>query len=119
MIMTTKEAAKIVHEINKAYCESLGDFSQKSWIDAPENIQQSAIDGVLFHIEHPNAKPSATHDNWHELKVKDGWVHGDVKDANQKTHPCLVPFDELPAEQRVKDHIFRGAVLSLLPFLTS
>jgi hypothetical protein len=34
-----------------------------------------------------------------------------------KRHPCLVPYAQLPFEQRVKDTLFRTVVESLKPYL--
>jgi hypothetical protein len=46
-------------------------------------------------------------------KVDEGWVYGAVKDPEAKTHPCIVPFDQLPREQQAKDFIFRAVVHAL------
>lgn len=107
----------IAHQLNKAYCEQLGDNSQKSWSDAPEWQRNSAMAGVEFHRDNPDASDSASHDSWLAEKVKDGWVYGEVKDAEAKTHPCIVPFDSLPIEQQIKDKLFRQTVHALLPLL--
>ena len=48
-----------------------------------------------------------------EDKVKDGWVYGEVKDTIAKTHPCLVPFEQLPEFQQKKDKLFRAIVNAL------
>jgi hypothetical protein len=48
-----------------------------------------------------------------EDKKKDGWVYGEVKDAEAKTHPCIVPFEELPEFQKKKDALFCAIVDSL------
>ena len=37
-----------------------------------------------------------------------GWVYGPTKDAATKTHPCCVPYTELPPIQKVKDAYFEG-----------
>ena len=37
-----------------------------------------------------------------------------VKDADKKEHPCLVPYEQLPTEQKVKDAIFRVIVIGLV-----
>jgi hypothetical protein len=37
-------------------------------------------------------------------------VHGEVKDAAAKTHPCLVDYADLPHEQKVKDDLFAAVV---------
>lgn len=106
--------AVICHEANRAYCEALGDLSQLPWEQAPEWQQASCLQGVIFHMEHPEASPSASHDNWLAMKQANGWVYGPVKDEQAKTHPCCVPYDELPVEQRAKDYIFRAIVHAVL-----
>ncbi len=106
--------AGLAHEINRAYCESIGDFSQPKWEDAPQWQKDSAVDGVRFHIAHPNATASASHENWLKMKLADGWKYGAVKNADTKEHPCCVPFDELPEKQKTKDYLFRAVVHSLI-----
>lgn len=112
--MTTKEVAKICHEANKAYCQGLGDHSQPAWPIAPEWQRESAVKGVEFHLAalRIGAKPtpSASHESWMEEKRLDGWRWGEVKDPIAKTHPCFLPYDELPAEQRGKDYVFSAIV---------
>ena len=105
--------AKVCHQANKAYCESQGDLSQPDWEDAPEWQTQSAIAGVVFRIANPDAGPDAMHNSWSTQKVSEGWVYGDVKDAEKKTHPCLVPFDQLPEFQQKKDKLFSAIVDAL------
>jgi hypothetical protein len=107
--------AMACHEANRAWCEAQGDRSIKPWAEAPTNIKDSAVDGVCFHIENPDAGAQASHDNWLKFKEADGWVYGPVKDAEAKTHPCMVPFAELPVEQQAKDVMFRNIVHSLAP----
>lgn len=102
--------ARVAHEINRAYCASLGDTSQPAWEDAPEWQQQSAIAGVEMHLANPDATPEQSHESWLAQKVADGWVYGEVKDAEKKEHPCCRPYDELPAEQKSKDYLFRSVV---------
>lgn len=102
--------ARLCHEANRAYCLALGDTSQLPWEEAPDWQQLSAIRGVEFIIANPDALPSASHESWLEEKRATGWKYGPVKDPEAKTHPCFVPYDELPADQRAKDHIF-GAIV--------
>ena len=98
--------AEACHNANKAYCESIGDTSQPSWQDAPENIKNSVISGVRFHLNNPNAKPEDSHNNWLKDKTADGWKYGEVKNMETKEHPCFVPYNELPEDQQKKDSIF-------------
>lgn len=107
------EVAKVCHEANRAICEAAGDHSQKPWADAEVWQRDSALTGVMFARNNPDAHAAAQHDAWMADKIAAGWVHGEVKDAEAKTHPCIVPYDELPFDQRVKDHVFRAIVSAL------
>jgi hypothetical protein len=104
--------AKVCHEVNKAYCEALGDMSQPGWDDAPDWQRDSAAMGVRLHTEN-NVGPEASHASWMAQKVAEGWVYGAYKDPVAKRHPCIVPFDQLPREQQAKDFIFRAVVHAL------
>lgn len=111
--MKPEEIARVAHEVNRAYCASLGDTSQKPWAEAPDWQKTSAINGVNFHLLNPNAKPSDSHESWLKEKEKEGWKFGPVKDAEKKEHPCYVPYEQLPTTQKAKDYIFIGVVKSL------
>jgi len=102
--------AKMCHEANKTWCEINGDTSQPTWEEAPEWQKTSAFNGVKFHLDNPEAGDSASHDNWMKEKLADGWVYGETKDPEAKTHHCLVPFEQLPLVQQTKDAIFRAMV---------
>jgi hypothetical protein len=107
------QIARICHQANKAWCEANGDFTQKDWNEAEDWQRDSAVKGVAFAIAHPDAPDSAQHDAWMADKVNDGWRYGETKDAAAKTHPCIVPFDQLPPFQQAKDKLFRGVVKAL------
>jgi hypothetical protein len=104
--------ASVCHEVNAAYCRATGDDSQPAWDDAEAWQRGSAVKGVKMALENRHATPQTMHQAWTEEKVRTGWVHGEVKDPVKKTHPCLVPYSDLPAQQRVKDHLFLAVVRS-------
>ena len=99
--------AKICHQVNKAYCESIGDTSQVDWEEAPNWQIQSAINGVKSHLN-DNITPEQSHEVWMKEKIDNGWIYGPEKDETLKTHPCIVPYNELPLEQRTKDYLFKA-----------
>jgi hypothetical protein len=115
-IRISDRIAQVCHEVNRAYCQSLGDHSQVAWYDAPPWQRQSAIHGVELQLENPLASPAASHEAWMAEKLAAGWEYGPVKDAEAKRHPCLVPFNQLPREQQAKDYIFRAVVHALRPW---
>lgn len=111
--LSVEDVARVFHETNRAYCEVLGDASQTMWHLCPEWQRQSAINGVIFHRNNPEASPSASHESWLAEKRADGWKYGPVKNPETKEHPCFIPFDGLPPEQQAKDKLFKGVVDAL------
>lgn len=107
-------AARLAHEVNKAYCESTGDHSQPEWEDAPSWQKESAEMGAAAVAAGAITTPGDSHRSWLAQKVADGWTYGEQKDPEKKEHPCMVPFEELPASQQVKDHLFLATVQGVL-----
>lgn len=111
----SKEAIAIVcHQANKAWCKINGDDSQKDWEEAEQWQRDSAITGVEFRLNNPDAKEDSQHNAWMKDKIDAGWVYGETKDAEAKTHPCIVPFDQLPEFQQKKDKLFCAIVDALM-----
>jgi len=113
MEYSIESIAKVCHEANKAYCQGIGDDSQLPWDQAAEWQRASAIKGAEYVLANPEAPASAQHEAWLKDKLADGWVYGEVKDPEKKTHPCCVPYEELPVEQQKKDALFKAIVAAL------
>lgn len=111
--MNKEDIARIAHEVNRAYCKALGDESQVAWEEFGE--KETTIQGVAFALDEPDATPEKAHESWMAGKAALGWAYGEEKDEEQKTHPCMVPYGELPVEQRAKDYIFLAIVKLLSP----
>ncbi len=108
--LNTQQIACVCHDANASFCHTIGDHSQKTWPDAEEWQRASAIRGVEYALANPDAPASAQHEAWLKDKLADGWEYGLVKNAVAKTHPCILPYAELPQEQRVKDYLFKAIV---------
>ena len=115
--LTREEVAQICHEANRAYCLAIGDDSQLPWEECPDWQKESALMGVDLHASGEDHGPEVSHESWMAQKLADGWVYGEVKDAEKKEHPCLVPFAELPIEQQAKDYIFAAIVKTAVLFV--
>lgn len=113
MTMSPEHIARVCHEINRAYCFSIGDDSQPSWEDAPDWQKDSAIAGVKAHLDNPDMTPEQSHESWIEHKRADGWSWGPKKDPEKKEHPCFCRYDQLPQEQRTKDYLFKAVIQAL------
>ena len=55
-----------------------------------------------------------THDVWAQQRIAEGWVYGNVRDDEKKTHPCLVPYTALPEKEKEYDRNTSQQVLKVL-----
>lgn len=108
---TIEQIARVCHETNRAWCAANGDLSQPTW-DAAEKWQRDSTFAAVTTAQ-AGASPAEQHQAWIDTRIADGWVYGEAKDVEAKTHPCLVPYDELPPEQRIKDSLFIAVVSTL------
>jgi hypothetical protein len=112
MRYTVEQIAIVCHEANRELQRIHGDPSPSPpWDDAPDWQCQSAAEEVEAALD--GATPEQLHEAWCEAKRRDGWTYGPTKDADARTHPCLVPYADLPADQRDKDAVF-GAIVTAL-----
>lgn len=101
--------AQVCHEANRAIQIQTGDPKPSPpWAVAPKSQKKSAVEGVINALNGQSAEE--LHQSWCDFKVADGWKYGSVKDEEAKTHPCLVNYDQLPEEQKLKDHVFKAIV---------
>lgn len=54
------------------------------------------------------------HETWAQQRKLEGWRFGTVLDAGEKTHPRMVPYDQLPESERDVD---RATVLKTIRML--
>lgn len=112
--MTPHRIARVCHEANRGYCAATGDASQAPWDECPDWQRDSAIAGVKAVMANPLYTPEDSHQTWYDHKVATGWHYGPEKDADRKTHPCMVPYHKLPDEQKAKDALFVAVVRALM-----
>ena len=113
MNLSAEQIAQVAHEVNRAYCQAIGDEYLPSWDLAPTWQKDSVLNGVKWRLQNPDTTPEQTHESWLKQKVAEGWVYGRKKDLDTKQHPCLVPYVELPTSQKAKDYLFNTVVKQL------
>lgn len=54
------------------------------------------------------------HEVWAETRIKQGWMYGEQRNDDLKTHPCLVPYEDLPEEEKEYDRNTSIGTLKLI-----
>lgn len=105
--------ARTVHEAIRAWSAAHGQKPPPHWKQAPRWMKESTLESVDFVLANPEANDGHQHDQWMEQKKRDGWTFGAVKDEKKKTHPMMVPFEDLPEMEKRKDTLLKAVVLAL------
>ena len=54
------------------------------------------------------------HENWALGRIREGWTYGPRRSDEKKTHPCLVPYDQLPDSEKEYDRTTATETLKLI-----
>lgn len=54
------------------------------------------------------------HEVWAETRIQQGWTYGEQRNDELKTHPCLVPYEELPESEKEYDRNTSIGTLKLI-----
>lgn len=54
------------------------------------------------------------HEVWAETRIQQGWKYGEQRNDEMKTHPCLVPYEELPESEKEYDRNTSFSTLKLI-----
>ena len=112
--MSVEAIAHVCHEANRAVQLEQNDPAipvSPPWAEIDAETRDSAVDGVVNALA--GATPEASHENWCAFKRDRGWTWGPVKDEEKRQHPLLVPYSDLPEEQRLKDGLFTAICRTL------
>lgn len=54
------------------------------------------------------------HEVWAQSRINQGWVYGPVRSDELKTHPCLVPYEDLSEVEKQYDRDTAMGTLKLI-----
>ncbi len=69
----------------------------------PEPMDLSSVDLPESLIQLSERIAENVHEVWAKARMDEGWTYGEKRDDIHKKHPCLVPYDELPEEEKEYD----------------
>jgi hypothetical protein len=111
---TAEEIAAVVHDAQRRLQRIQHDPAPApEWERAGSQMRHTASEGVRA-VAGEGLTPRESHERWCEQMRHDGWTTGPEKDPARKTHPCLVPYEDLPAHQRDKDELFVAITRALI-----
>lgn len=76
--------------------------------DTREEVFRVQFEQVIARQMGPqrSADAEALHEDWVRAYEKMGWVYGPARDTEKKTHPDMVPYNDLGQLERDKDAVF-------------
>lgn len=83
----------------------------EKWEDRDDRFKIQFVDIITRYMEEPNLpSPEEAHNSWMKSYLEMGWKYGKERNAILKTHPDLVPYNDLPLDEKEKDAIFLSFV---------
>ena len=79
--------------------------------DVPEDYEisderlKSLMAGTKYVLENPATTAEENHNIWMEAKKNQGYTYGEVLDIEKKTHPSMIPFENLSDVEKRKDEM--------------
>lgn len=85
---------------------------EKEYIPQPIDISDVILPNNIEMLAEMMAKN--VHEVWAETRLKQVWTYGKQRNDKIKSHPCLVPYEELPEVEKDYD---RNTMLSTLKLI--
>lgn len=85
---------------------------KREYIPYPVDLSGIELPSELNELAELMAKN--VHEVWAQTRISQGWTYGEERNDDKKTHPCLIPYEELPESEREYD---RNTALSTLKLI--
>ena len=107
-----QHVAQIVSEALRKEAEwSQRAIVPEAWGERDEKFRSQFVNVMEKYIKDEKLPtPKESHDIWMKSYLEMGWRYGRTRDPEKKLHPDLVPYYELPKDERDKDAIFLASV---------
>jgi hypothetical protein len=80
----------------------------------PKPLDTSMISHSSDWIEMTESLAKNTHEVWAQQRFAEGWKYGAERNDQRKEHPCLIPYEELPENEKNYD---RNTAIETIRFL--
>ena len=86
---------------------------EKNYVPQPMDTTDVQLPEELNVLVEEMAKN--VHEVWAYSRMQQGWSYGEERNDKLKTHPCLIPYEELSEQEREYD---RNTALSTLKLIS-
>lgn len=86
--------------------------TQEEYIPQPADSSDITLPDDLQQLVEKIAKN--VHEVWAQSRLSQGWVYGPERSDVLKTHPCLVPYEDLPDVEKQYDRDTAVGTLKLI-----
>ena len=94
------------------YMVSVIERGLRQYDPQPIDVKDFLLPGDIQDLIEAIAENS--HDIWARQRMDDGWTYGEKRDDEQKRHPDLVPYSDLPEKEKEYDRITAKGILQLV-----
>ena len=81
----------------------------------PLNVSDIRLSPELLEVTEQIA--AYVHDVWAQQRMAEGWQYGPERNDERKKHPCLVPYMELPENEKEYDRKTALGTLKIIELL--
>ncbi|HCC52083.1 MAG TPA: Ryanodine receptor Ryr [Porphyromonadaceae bacterium] len=82
------------------------------YIPQPIDTSQIVLPDSLMNIAEQLGKQ--IHETWAQQRIAEGWKYGEERNDKRKEHPCLIPYEDLPENEKEYD---RNTAFETIRFL--
>ena len=87
-------------------------MNKKKYIPQPIDTTDVKLPEELEQLVEEMSKN--VHEVWAETRINQGWTYGEKRNDELKTHPCMVPYEELPESEKEYDRNTSIGTLKLI-----
>lgn len=99
--------AWFVYEAGRLQAIAVGALVPEPWSDREPTFRDQFLEVIeMMCGSNRQSSPEELHDDWVKAYAAMGWVYGPQRDPERKTHPDLLPFNQLEPRERDKDAVF-------------
>lgn len=104
-IQILAKIAEQAHAVNNVWTKEVGNETRPEWNTLSQEDKEHYIHAVSNAIDSKLYSPAEAHKQWSTWMLAQGWEHGEYN-RDEKKHPNLIPFEQLPESEKVKDILF-------------